>query len=128
MAKFREYTTSCGSLIYAGKDAKNNEELITQVNPDEEVFHTAEVGSPFVNIKEKPKKNSIKEAAIFCAAYSKDWKKNKDNVVVHRFKGKDVYKEKNMKLGTFRVKRYSIIEIKKKEILNFLEGLKKCQS
>lgn len=127
MTKFREYHTSQGSLIYAGKDAKNNEEIIAQVKPEEEVFHTAEIGSPFVNIKEKPKKKAIKEAAIFCAAYSKDWKKNHRKVIVHQFKGKDIYKEKNMKLGTFGVKKYKTITVSKKEIENFLEKIKKCQ-
>jgi predicted ribosome quality control (RQC) complex YloA/Tae2 family protein len=127
MTKFREYITSDGSLVYAGKDAKNNEEIIAQVKLEEEVFHTAEVGSPFVNIKEKPTKKAIKEAATFCAAYSKDWKTNHGSVVVHQFKGKDIYKEKNMKLGTFGVRKYKTITISKKEIQEFLDKIKKCQ-
>ena len=114
--KFREMVTKNGSSILAGKDAKNNEELIEQVRKDEEIFHTAEPGSPFVNIKGKPKRGSIKEAAIFCARYSRDWKKNKSNVIVHRFKGKDIYKEKNMKLGTFGVKKFKVIKVRNEEI------------
>jgi len=121
MTKFREYVTKFGNLIFAGRDAKNNEELIAQVKSNEDVFHTAEPGSPFVNIKEKSKKGSIKEAAIFCAAHSRDWKKNKGDVIVHQFKGKDIYKNKDMKLGTFGIKKYKIIKIKKKEIEQFLK-------
>lgn len=123
MTNFREYITKSGNLVFAGKDAKNNEELIAQAKLDEEVFHTAEIGSPFVNIKLiKPTKSDIKEAAIFCAAYSKDWKKNHGDVIIHQFKRKDVYKNKDMKLGTFGVKKYKVIKIKKKEIIKFLEG------
>ena len=114
--KFREMTTKNGSFILAGRDAKNNEELIEQIGKGEEVFHTAEPGSPFVNIKGKPKTGDIKEAVIFCAKHSRDWKKNKLDVIVHRFKGKDIYKEKNMKLGTFGVKKFKVIKVKRKEI------------
>ena len=65
MAKFREYLSKTGSLIFAGKNASNNEELIAQAKPEEEIFHTALAGSPFVNIKGKPKRGSIKEERFF---------------------------------------------------------------
>lgn len=116
MAKFREFITKNGTLLLAGKNAKNNEELISQVELDEEVFHTAARGSPFVNIKGKAKKQDIMEAAVFCAKYSQDWKKNKKDVIVHMFKGKDVFKEKRMELGTFGVKKFKIIKVKKEYI------------
>ncbi|MBT4257959.1 DUF814 domain-containing protein [archaeon] len=121
MAIFREYLTESGSLIFAGKNAANNEALIKQVEPEEEVFHTDEVGSPFVNIKGKPRRGAIKQAAIFCAAYSKDWKKNQGDVLIHKFKGKNIFKEKTMKTGTFGVKKFTRIKVKKIEILNFLK-------
>ena len=119
--KFREYITKNGTSVLAGRNAKNNEELVTQVGPNEEVFHTAAAGSPFVNIKGKPKKGDIMEAAIFCARYSRDWKKNKkQEVEVHRFKGQSIYKEKDMKLGTFGIKKFKIIKITQKDIENWL--------
>jgi len=114
--KFKELRTPNGTIILAGRNAENNEELIKQVNPLEEVFHTAAPGSPFVNIKGKPKKGDIKRAAIFCARYSKDWKKNKKEVLIHRFKGKNIYKTKDMELGTFGVKKIKIIKVKKEDI------------
>lgn len=117
--KFRERIAKSGNIILAGKDSKNNEELIKQVEKDEEVFHTEEKGSPFVNIKGKPDKGDIKEAATFCAIYSQDWKKNKGDVIVHRFKGKDVFKDKKMKEGSFGVKNIKKIKIKKKLIEDF---------
>lgn len=117
MGKFREYITHARTTIFAGKDAKSNEELISQVKPDEDVFHTAAPGSPFVNIKGRAKKEDIIEAAIFCAKYSREWKKNKKEVIeVHSFKGKDIYKEKNMKLGTFGIKKFKVIKVKKEDI------------
>ena len=115
--KFRKITTSRGTIILAGRDAKNNEELIAQVGKTEEVFHTAKPGSPFVNIKGKPKSGDIKQAAIFCARYSKDWKKSKKDVEVHRFKGRNIFKEKEMKLGTFGVRKFRRIKVRKNDII-----------
>lgn len=119
--KFRELLTDRNTLILAGKSATNNEELIAQVNPNEFVFHTDEAGSPFVNIKGKPRWGDIKQATIFCAAYSKDWKKNMGDVWVHKFRGKDIYKESRMKTGTFGVKKFKRIKVKKEEIEEFLK-------
>lgn len=119
--KFRELITKSGTRVLAGRDEKSNERLVAQVEKDEEVFHTASPGSPFVNIKikGKPKLGDIKEVAVFCAKYSREWKKNKSDVIVHQFKGKDIYKKKGMKIGTFGVKKVKIIKVKKNEILNF---------
>jgi len=114
--KFREMTTSSGKLALAGRDAKSNEKLIAQVEPNEDVFHTAKPGSPFVNIKKRSNVKDRKEAAIFCARYSQDWRDNKKDVIVHQFKGKDIYKNKLMKLGTFGVRRKKLIKVKKKDI------------
>jgi predicted ribosome quality control (RQC) complex YloA/Tae2 family protein len=119
MTKFRELISKKGTLILAGKSAENNEELATQIKPDEEVFHTAASGSPFVNIKGKPKPGDIKEAAIFCAKYSQDYRDNKSDVIVHVFKGKDIYKIKDMKKGTFGVKKLKVMKIKKRQIEDF---------
>jgi len=120
MIKLRQTISKNGTTILAGKDSESNEYLISQVEKNEEVFHTKEVGSPFVNIKGKPFKGDIKHAAIFCAKNSKDWKKNKSDVLIHRFKGKDIYKEKGMKKGTFGVKKRKLIKIKKSEIEEFI--------
>ena len=120
MVKFRKFITKSGAVILAGKDAESNELLVKQALENEEVFHTEVPGSPFVNIKGKPKKSDIKIAAIFCARYSRDWKKNRENIVVHRFKGKDIFKTKDMKTGTFGVKKFIVIKVKKEDILKTL--------
>ena len=125
MTKFREFTTASGKKVLAGKDAKTNEELVAQAGKNEDVFHTAKPGSPFVNIKStRANLKDRKEAALFCAAKSHDWRDNKSDVIVHWFKGKDVYKEKNMKLGTFGVKKHRKVIVKKKEIEEFFGELK----
>jgi len=118
MVKFREFITSSGTLVLGGKSAENNEELIGQVDSNEVVLHTKNPGSPFVNIKVNASIEDIKEAAVFCAKYSQDWKKSnkKHDVVVHIFKGKDINKEKSMKLGTFGVKKFKEIKVKKQDI------------
>lgn len=124
MVKFREFKTSSGKKVLAGKDAESNEKLVEQAGQEEVVLHTAKPGSPFVNIKdsrEKTSKKDIKEAAIFCARYSHDWRDNRKDVVVHYFLGKDVFKIKAMKLGTFGVKKFKESIIKKKEIERFIE-------
>ncbi len=114
---FREFILSSGVKILAGKDAKTNEELIEQVEDDELVLHSAKPGSPFVNIKtKKPTKFDIKDAAIFCALKSQDWRDNKEDVDIHYFLGKDIYKKKDMKLGMFGVRKFENIKIKAIEI------------
>ena len=121
---FRNFKTSSGKLILAGKNAKNNEELIAQVQSDEFVFHTEKPGSPFVNIKgENPSQEDIKESAIFCALKSQDWRDNKSDVIVNQFKGKDISKRREMKVGTFEVKNKKDILIKKYEIEKFLKNV-----
>ena len=118
MTNFRKFETSSGKQVLAGRDAETNEKLIQQAGGDEIVLHTAKPGSPFVNIKGKATKQDIKEAAIFCAKYSQAWKKAKikRDIEVHVFSGKDIYKIKGMKMGTFGVKKHKKIIVKKEEI------------
>ena len=117
--RFREGKTPNGLLIFAGRNSKNNEELVSQIGKTEFVFHTARPGSPFVNIKGTPKKEDLKYTAIFCASHSKDWRDNKKDVLIHVFRGKEIHKERGMKEGTFGVKNFSKLLIKKEEIENF---------
>ncbi len=122
MVKFREFVTESKKQVLAGRDAESNEKIIEQIKEDEIVLHTKAPGSPFVNIKNNGKRVSnkdIKEAAVLCARYSQDWRDNKNEVSVHYFKGKDVYKGKLMKLGTFGVRNFKEVIVKKKDIENF---------
>jgi len=120
--KFREFTTSSGKKVLAGRNAENNERVIEQAEENEIVLHTEKPGSPFCNIKADKKEVSEKdiyEAGIFCASHSHDWRNNKKDVVVHVFSGKDIYKNKRMKTGTFGVKKFREIIAGKNHIKNF---------
>ncbi len=121
---FRAFKTSSGKIVLGGKSAENNERLVEETKPTEIVLHTEKPGSPFVNIKGKATKQNIKESAVFCAKYSKDWRDNKKDVLVHIFKGGDIYKNKSMKTGTFGVKKFKVIKVNKEDVLNFEKKLK----
>ena len=121
MLLFRRFITSSGKLVLAGKDAKSNEELISGVGKNEEVFHTVAPGSPFVNIKAtRTNKKDRLESAIFCASKSQDWRDNQSIVKIHRFKGRDIYKGKGMKIGTFGIKKKKTISVGKIQIRRFI--------
>lgn len=116
---FRKFTTSSGKEVLGGKNAEQNEELLkSNVDNEDIVMHTASPGSPFCVIKGKANKKDMGEAAVFCARYSQEWKKSKKkhDIIVHMFKGKDIFKEKGMKTGTFGVKKAKIIKVKKEDI------------
>lgn len=120
ITKLRTHVSKQGTLFLAGRTDETNEILMAQAKPDEIIFHTQMAGSPFVNIKGGPEEGDIKEAAIMCARYSRDYKKNKGNVLVHYFLGKDTHKSKRMKTGTFGVKNAKELKIKLKEIESFI--------
>lgn len=119
--KFREMKTSSDKLVLAGKDAESNEALIEQAGKDEIVLHTKAPGSPFVNIKGIASRKDIYEAGVFCAKYSQAWKKAKikKDIPVHWFRSKDIFKSENMKFGTFGVKRFKEIKVKREDIEKF---------
>jgi predicted ribosome quality control (RQC) complex YloA/Tae2 family protein len=121
--KFREFTTSSGKKVLAGKDAEQNEELVNQfIGKDNKLFHTSKPGSPFCVIEKiKHTKKDEKEAAIFCASKSQDWRDNKSDVEVNFFDGDDVYKKKDMKAGMFGVKRFGTMIATKREIEKFIK-------
>ncbi len=116
--KFREFETKSGVKILLGKDAKSNEELVKQFQEKENIIlHTAAPGSPFCVIESlNPRRKDIKDATTVCASYSQDWRDNHNDVKVHAFIGKDVYKEKKMKLGTFGIKKKKVIKAKRRDI------------
>jgi predicted ribosome quality control (RQC) complex YloA/Tae2 family protein len=118
----RQYETSTGIQVLLGKSAETNEELIKQSNKNELLLHTSKPGSPFANIKAKESdlsKQEIYEAAVMCAKHSQDWRDNKKDIPVSVFSVSDVYKTKDMPLGTFGVKKQDNILVKKQDILYF---------
>jgi predicted ribosome quality control (RQC) complex YloA/Tae2 family protein len=118
--KFREIKISSGINILLGKDAENNDELVKQFKGKENtIMHTVAPGSPFCVIEDlNPNQKDIKEAAVFCAEKSQDWRDNKGDVKIHVFTGKDVKKPLLAKKGTWKItKKAKIINVKKEDIL-----------
>lgn len=124
MVNFREIEVSSGLRIFGGKDAENNDELVWDAKPRDVLLHTAEPGSPFVNIGENPSKKDIKESVIFCAKYSQDWRNKKKDVIVNKFLRSDMNKSLKMKVGSWEVKKQEKIKVKKSDILKFEEEIK----
>jgi len=121
---FRKLCTTSGKDVICGKNAEQNELVVSQSGDDEVIVHTKVPGSPFCNIKGNATREDVKETALMCAAFSKDWKQNHSDVEVHIFKGKDLFKRADMKTGTFRVKNTKSIKAKKEDIEKFLKSVK----
>ena len=117
--KFREYILSSGLKVFGGRDAENNDELVRAANPKDVLLHTAEPGSPFVNVGGNPSKADLKEAAVFCAKYSQDWRDGKRDVVVNKFFRRDMKKSSLMKSGTWKVLKQEKVVVKAVDVLGF---------
>ncbi len=79
--KYRWFVSSDNFLIIGGRDASSNESIFKKHLEDKDlVFHTIIPGSPLVVVKnesnENIPQNTIEEAAIFVASYSKAWKES----------------------------------------------------
>ena len=124
MVSFREYVTSGGLRVLGGKSAENNDELINRAGMNDVVLHTSAPGSPFVNVGEKPSKKDLKEAGVFCAKYSQDWRDGKRDVIVNVFLRKDMNKSSKMKAGLWSVKKQEEMRVKKEDVLKFEKVLR----
>lgn len=123
--KPRELTLPSGTIIFLGKNSENNDELVDLYQgKGNTILHTSKPGSPFCVISNlNPAKDEIKESAIICASKSQDWRDNKNDVIVNVFTGKDVYKEKIMKSGTWGLKsKPKLIKVKKREIEELIKN------
>ncbi len=108
--KYRWFYTSCGHLVIGGKNAEQNEHIITTLKKskrDKIAMHTTKPGSPFSIILVDPKnigESEIKECAVFTACFSRAWKDKQDETSVDIFKLSQLYKNPIMKTGTWGVK------------------------
>jgi len=123
--KFRErIIPESGTKLLLGKDAKNNDELMEKFKGKENtIIHTLSPGSPFCVIDGdlKPSKKIINVSGSICVGYSQNWRDNKKDTKVNVFTGKDVYKKKNMKIGTWGIRKPKKENIKKENILKNLK-------
>jgi len=106
---YRWFYTSEGKLVIGGKNEDQNEYVLKYFLKSEyTVMHTSSPGSPFMIIQNSsPSKKDLDECAVFCASFSKEWKKLKNSrgkIDIDFFKGNQIYKTKDMKTGTFGIK------------------------
>lgn len=116
--RFREKILESGTKIILGKDAKSNDILMDKFKgKNNTILHTLAPGSPFCIINNlNPSEEDVYTAGIFCAKHSQSWRDNKGDVLISVFIGKDVSKSKDMKIGTWNVKKSEQIIIKKEDI------------
>ncbi len=106
---YRWFYTSEGKLVVGGKSEDQNELVLKNFRKSNyTIMHTSKPGSPFMIIQtDSPSKKDLDEAAVFCAAFSKEWKNlkgSKGKISIDIFKGNQIFKDKGMKTGTFGVK------------------------
>jgi len=116
--KFREKILKSGTRILLGRTAENNDELMKKFKGERNIImHTVSPGSPFCVIDNlKPLQKDINLSGAYCARYSQDWRDNKGDVKMSIFTGRDIGKEKGMKVGMWKVKKTKTKTIKKEEI------------
>ena len=116
--KFREKIFESGTRILLGRNAENNDELMKKFKGERNIMiHTVAPGSPFCIIDNlNPSKKDVNLGGVYCARYSQDWRDNKSNVKVSIFTGKDINKERSMKVGMWKVKKSKTKTIKKEDI------------
>jgi len=93
--KFHHFTTSDGFLVIAGRDAKQNEFLVSRHLEAADLFMHAEIhGAPATVIKDgqRAPERSLLEAAQFSASYSSAWKNGLGSVDVYAVKPDQVSK------------------------------------
>ena len=106
--EYRWFYTSSGKKVLAGKNSRQNEELVHKMLKSGKnyiVMHTKNPGSPFCFIicnADKVKPQDLHETAIFCGSFSQQWKTNK-TAIVDSFLLQQMVKDEKMKEGTFGV-------------------------
>ncbi len=96
--RFRWFISSEGFLVVGGRDSTTNEIVIKKYTEKNDiVFHTELPGSPFVVIKNPDAanipKNTLVEAAEFCASFSKSWKSGRGTAEVYYINPEQLSKE-----------------------------------
>ncbi len=92
---YHSFITSGGRRVVAGRDAKQNDELVAKHLADGDLFFHADIqGAPTVILKDGQKADGQekKEAAQFAASYSSAWKVGASAVDVYAVKPSQVSK------------------------------------
>ena len=96
--KFRWFISSDGLMVIGGRDATTNDIIVKKhVDKNDIIFHTELPGSPFVIIKNNGNKkipqNTIDEAAVFCASFSRSWRSGRTTAEVYHINPEQISKE-----------------------------------
>jgi len=102
--KFRWFLSTDDFLVIGGRDSTTNEIVIKKyTDKNDIVFHTELAGSPFVIVKNPESKTipdqTIKEAAEFCASFSKSWKSGRTTAELYHIDPNQVTKEAPAGMG-----------------------------
>jgi len=101
--KFRWFYSSDNILCIGGRDATTNDILVKKhIEKDDLIFHTEIAGSPFFIVKGN-NKNTIQEAAIATASFSRAWKNKIATTDVYYIKPDQIKKELGLPKGTFMI-------------------------
>ncbi len=124
MVNFREFVTSSGLRVFGGRDSENNDKLVWDAKPTDTLIHTVLPGSSFVNVGSEALKNDVKEAAVFCAKFSRAWRDAKKDISINIFLRKDMVKDKRAKEGSWSVKKDERMRVSKNDILKYEKALR----
>jgi hypothetical protein len=104
--KHRWFFTKSGKLVYGGKNAEQNDEILRSLKEERILLHTYVPGSPFAVIDAPPAKvnaSDLEEAAIWTACFSRAWRAGLRKTQVDTFTTQQIFKKKGMKTGTWGV-------------------------
>ena len=129
--RYHWFFTSDGLLVIGGKDAKQNEEIVKkQMEPSDLYFHADVFGAPHCILKTKNNsapEQSMKEAAVFAAVFSKAWDSNASMADVYSVLPEQVSKEapsgESIGKGAFMI--YGERKWFKRTALSFAIGVEK---
>ena len=107
--KYKWFYTKSGKLVYGGKSAVQNEEVVRDLMKKRGNFvimHTKIPGSPFAVIDASIKEITpadLEETAVWTACFSRAWRNGLHKTPVDIFTKEQIKKKKSMKTGTFGV-------------------------
>ena len=107
--KYRWFFTKSGKLVYGGKSAEQNEEVVRNLIKSKKnriIMHTKIPGSPFAVIDDYVGSVTLKdmdEMAIWTACFSRAWRNGLKKTIVDIFLSEQLVKKSGMSVGTFGV-------------------------
>jgi hypothetical protein len=125
--KYRWFFTKSGKLVYGGKSAEQNEEVVNSLKGNYVVMHTKIPGSPFAIIFspiDKVNESDLEETAIWTACFSRAWRTGLKKTTIDIFTTEQIAKKKGMSKGTYGVMgKIDRKTVELKLVLTFQKGV-----